>query len=187
MFGKGVKYSVFECERFDLPNRVLLSECQITNERHFIEFLIRNDWVQRMVGIKMPTTNGLFPDIKGEIYDGSGDRIQVEVEYRAENYVSHGHSYRGCDLILSFLKSPEVRMIKGIPVWSFYEAYKSDKWGVLTLFSDIKYDFADHFDEDELTEDERVVFNKFGRKGLAKHRKSSSVSKSKRQYDSEDE
>lgn len=147
-----------ECDPFPLPKQILIADSQIRNERHFIEFLLRNDWIQRRLGIFMPSTNGFFPDIKGEIYDGSGDKIRVEVEYRAENYAHHGHAYAGCDLILSFIKSPEVVFVKGVPVWSFYEGYKNDRWGILCLDSDIKRDFSEYKDPDEMTPIERRMY-----------------------------
>lgn len=159
MFGKGLKFKHFESDPFELPAQILFSECQIRNERHFIEFLLRNDWMQRRLGIKMNGSNGFFPDIKGEIYDGTGDLIKVEVEYRAENYIAHGHAFRGCDLILSFVKSPDIVFIKGIPVWSFYEAYKNDRWGLFCLNSDMRYDFSNHIDVDELTPLEKRLYN----------------------------
>lgn len=159
MIGYGEKYRYVECEPFKLPHQVLIAECQIRNERHFIEFLLRNDWIQRRVGIRMPSSNGFFPDIKGEIYDGTGDPIKVEVEFWAENYKLHGHEFKGCDLILSFFRSPETRFVKGVPVWSFYECYKNDKWGLFCLDSDIRYNFDEHKDYEDMSFFEKHMYN----------------------------
>lgn len=141
MIGKDFKFKRFETEPFTLPNGVYLPDCELRNERHFIEFLLRNDWIQRQLGVKMDSSDGFFPDIKGEIYDYSGDKIRVEVEYRAENYVKHGHLFRGCDLIISFIRGHNIRFIKGIPVWSFYEGGYSDKYVTLCLNDDMDFDF----------------------------------------------
>lgn len=142
MIGTAKRFTRFKTDEFKLPVTLNLKDCEIRNERHFIEFLLRNDWIQRQLGIKMGDSNGFFPDIKGEIYGGTGDKISVEVEYSAENYSLHGHAFKGCDLILSFLRRPNVRFIKGIPVWSFYECYGNDKFVSLCLYDDVKFDFS---------------------------------------------
>lgn len=175
MIGKGEKFRHFECDPFDLPKQIEVANCEFRNERHFIEFLVRNDWIQRKLGLRMPrVTNGFFPDLRSFVL---ADRchpeeipISVEVELWAENYRMHGHEYRGCDLILSFFRSPETRFVKGVPVWSFYECFRNDKWGLLSLYGDIKYDFSEHIDEDELSNIERLIFRKHGVRGLKKMR-----------------
>jgi hypothetical protein len=149
MYGIGQRYAGYAVEPFKLPETLDLKDCQIRNETHFMEFLIRNDWIQRLVGIKMSPSNGFFPDLCAEIYDESGEKIRVEAEYRAENYAAHGHSYRGCDLILSFIRKPEVRFIKGIPVWSFYEQINQTYPCELSLYDDIAYDFYNHDKKEE--------------------------------------
>lgn len=147
MYGTNPKFTRFKCDSFDIPSGLYLSECEIRNERHFLEFLLRNDWIQRQLGIKMDGSNGFFPDIKGEIYDGTGDKINVEVEYRAENYITHGHLFRGCDLILSFIRNPNTHIIKGIPVWSFYKAEPNERYIEECLWEDMNFDFDAYSDE----------------------------------------
>lgn len=146
-FGTSPKYGNYAVPYFEFPEQISFLECEIKNERHFIEFLLRNEWVQHQVGIKMFDSNGFFPDIKGHIFNDPTTPIKVEVEYRAENYIAHGHSFRGCDMILSFVRNPEIRIIKGIPVVSFYSAYKSDKFGELCLWDDVVYDYDNHDEE----------------------------------------
>lgn len=141
MLGEGKKFVSLETERFELPDSVYTPDLQFKNERHFIEFLIRNDWIQRQVGIKMFPSTGFFPDIHGEIYDYSGDKIKVEIEFRAENYILHGHPFGGCDLILSFVRNLNTRIIRGVPVWSFYKGDLKDKFWDLCLPDDINTDF----------------------------------------------
>lgn len=151
MYGTSKKFAHLEISRFAFPEILNLEECGLKKECDFIEFLIRNDWVQKILGIKMSPSNGLFPDIKGEIYDGSGDKIKVEVEYSAHNYILHRHPFGGCDLIISFLRKREVRFIKGIPVWSFYMLPNTGKLCPLCLYSDINTDFDDIQYEEEYT------------------------------------
>lgn len=115
-----------------------------------MEFLLRNDWIQRLLGIKMKESDGFFPDIFGEIYDDSNKKIDVELEYRAEHYAKHGHAFGGCHLILSFIKYPEVRFVKGVPVWSFYEGHRNDQYLDLCLFENINFDFS-NYNPDEIS------------------------------------
>lgn len=173
-FGKNPKYGNYEVPFFEFPETILFKDCQIKNERHFIEFLLINEWVQHQVGVKMGSSNGFFPDIKGHIFNDPDTSIRVEVEYRAENYILHGHSFRGCDMILSFVRNPDTRIIKGIPVISFYEARKNDRCGILCLLDDMQYDFDNHVDEDELTPYERRLF-KLGGNYLDNYRKENSI------------
>lgn len=142
MIGKNRKYEALKVKDFDFPKRLDKWDCQLKNERHFLEFLIRNDWVQKKIGIKIAHSNGLFPDVKGEIYDGTGDRILVEVEFWAENYKRHGHRFGGCDLILSFFRKPDTRIIRGIPVWSFYTGSTKSRMFTFCLMDDILFDFG---------------------------------------------
>jgi hypothetical protein len=171
MIGKNDKYLGFECDPFELPRQLEVAACQLKNERHFIEFLVRNDWIQRRMGLRMPkVTNGFFPDLKSLIRATKDDPkevpINVEVEFWAENYRMHGHAFRGCDLILSFFRTPDTRFVKGVPVWSFYECYRNDKWGMLCLDRDIRYDFSEHIDVDELNAFEYMVYKRLGKDGV---------------------
>lgn len=142
MIGTAKRYAWLAAPRLSFPHRIKASEIGIDTEREFIEFLIRNDWVQRRLGIKMTGSNGLFPDIFGEIYDNEGGTIAVEIEYHAESYRIHGHSFKGCDLIISLTRGEEVRFVKGVPVWSFY--YRDGDELVFCLDDDINYDFSKH-------------------------------------------
>lgn len=121
------------------PERIKANQLGINSEREFIEFLLRNDWVQRRLGVKMFGSNGMFPDIIGEIYDEEGGKIRVEVEHYAEHYIAHGHAFKGCDLVISLIRCQETRFAKGVPVWSFY--YKDYDELVFCLDDDILYDF----------------------------------------------
>jgi hypothetical protein len=80
MFGKSPVFANLQVAPFVFPDTIYIEDLELRTERQLVEFLLRNDWVQRLVGIKMDNSNGLFPDIKGEIYDGSGDKIYVEAE-----------------------------------------------------------------------------------------------------------
>lgn len=142
MIGKDSKYSWLKVQAFEFPKRIDKWELEIKDERHFIEFLLRNLWVQKRIGIKFDKSNGLFPDVKGEIFDGSGDKINVEVEYWAENYKSHGHKFGGCDLILSFFRKPQTRIVRGVPVWSFYVGEETSRNFKFSLLDDINFDFS---------------------------------------------
>lgn len=142
MIGTEARHKWLETSRFNFPHKIKVSEIGMHTEREFIEFLLRNDWVQRRVGIKMESSNGLFPDIVGEIYDEIGGKITVEVEYRAENYIQHGHAFKGCNLVISLIRSEETRFVKGVPVWSFY--YKDGQDLIFCLDDDINYDFDNH-------------------------------------------
>lgn len=137
MLGDNPKYESYKVPEFDFPLRISQKDVEFKNERHFIEFLLRNEWVQRRLGIKMDISNGLFPDIKGEIFDGSGTPIRVEVEYWAENYKAHNHPFGGCNLILSFFRQPNTRVVRGVPVWSFYVGKKSSSIMRFCLNDDI--------------------------------------------------
>lgn len=143
MFGQNLQYGYLDNIDIQFPHFLNKNERLFLNEREFIEFLLRNDYIQRKIGIKMDgSSNGLFPDIKGEIYDGSGIKIRVEVEYKAINYVIHKHPYRGCDLILSFIRQVGQRFLKGCPIWSFYvDRGESDRYLEYTLNDDINHDF----------------------------------------------
>lgn len=176
MIGKNPKFNRFECDPFELPKQLLLSDCRLKNERDFIEFLVRNEWIQRRIGLRMPrVTNGFFPDLKCVILPDSEhpkeEPISVEVEFWAENYSSHGHPFKGCDLIISFFRTPDTVFVKGVPVWSFYECYRNDKWGIFTLDSDIRYDFKNHVDPDLLFGMEAKVYQLRGEIGLKTYRK----------------
>lgn len=142
MIGTAKRYAWLAAPRLSFPHRIKASEIGIDNEREFIEFLLRNDWLQRRLGIKMTGSNGLFPDIIGEIYDELGGKIRVEVEYHAENYQRHGHAFKGCDLIISLTRGEEVRFVKGVPVWSFY--IRDGDELVFCLDDDINYNFDTH-------------------------------------------
>lgn len=147
MIGNGIKYSFLQRKPFNFPEKISRIDNEIINERHFLEFLLRNDWVQRKIGIKMAESNGLFPDIKGEIYDRYGGLIRIEVEFWAENYKLHKHGYKACDLILSYFRTPEVNFVQGIPVWSFYKGYKEDDIYQFCLNEDISKNFNEMEEE----------------------------------------
>ncbi len=149
MIGKGDEYDYLNNLKIDFPhNMSIFSQKIFKSERHFLEFLIRNDWIQRRIGIKASlVVNGLFPDIKGEIYDGIGGKIRVEVEYKAENYSNHKHPWGGCDLILSFIRNSGTRIIRGCPVWSFY--YKKKDTLVYCLEDDIGFNFNEYVPDEE--------------------------------------
>ena len=115
------KYEYLKTEIFDFPQELNESEKDILNERMFMEFILKNDWVQRMIGIKFKIKPGFFPDLIGEIYDDKGGAITVEIEYQAENYNRHHHLWGGCDLILSFIRNKDTNCVRGVPVWSFYK------------------------------------------------------------------
>lgn len=149
MFGTNPQYRHFEISEFNFPQYIYLKDIEFKNERHFIEFLLRNEWIQRRIGIRMQTSNGLFPDVKGEVFDGTGLPIKVEVEYWAENYKSHGHPFGGCDLILSLFRQPNTKIVRGVPVWSFYVGKKSNTKMKYCLTEDIfgddnEYDSVSH-------------------------------------------
>jgi hypothetical protein len=67
MIGTSTRFTRFGTEPFDLPRLIDLKCCELKNERHFIEFLLRNDWIQRQLGIKMFGSDGFFHDIIGEM------------------------------------------------------------------------------------------------------------------------
>lgn len=121
MIGTSEKYRWLETSRLNFPHRIKAREIGIDTEREFIEFLLRNDWVQRRLGIKM--------------------------EYHAENYRHHGHAFKGCDLIISLIRSEETRFVKGVPVWSFY--YRDEDELIFCLDDDINYDFNKHGEDDD--------------------------------------
>lgn len=135
---------------FEFPKKLDRWKNPIIDERCFIEFLLRNDWVQRKIGIKMKSSNGLFPDVKGEIYDEEGGPIRVEIEYWAENYKKHRHPFGGCDLIISFFRKPNTRVVGGCPVWSFYTGGLNSRDMKYCLLDDINFNFY-HNDEDGKT------------------------------------
>jgi hypothetical protein len=150
-FGISPKYDWLKTPILEFPTTVTYGDVGIYNERHFVEFLMRNDWIQRRIGIKINSCNGLFPDLKGEIYDGSGDPIMVEAEYLAHNYQEHKHylSCNKCDLILSFIRKSHVRTITGVPIWSFYKSESNSDELTFCLYDDIAYDFGSHHLRDE--------------------------------------
>lgn len=121
MIGKNKKYEWVVSKEFEFKEFLDFDKVQIVNERQFIEFLLRNEWVQRKIGIEMKESDGLFPDIQGIIFDEERTPIDVEVEYHAQNYKLHRHPYGKCDLILSFKRKPDERIVSGVPVWSFYK------------------------------------------------------------------
>lgn len=143
MFGISQKYSRFKVKPFAFPKKLDIWKSEIRNERDFIEFLLRNEWIQHQIGIRMKSSNGLFPDIKGHIFSGNQEPINVEVEYWAENYKQHEHPFAGCDLILSFLRLPKTKVVKGCPVWSFYSGAQKSRVFSYCLRDDIGYDFKD--------------------------------------------
>lgn len=146
MIGKDPRFSPLKVKPFNLPRQIDKWDLELQNERHFIEFLLRNEWVQRMTGIKMSGSNGLFPDVKGELFDEFKTKIDVEVEYWAENYKEHGHRFGGCHLILSLFRKPTTRIIRGVPVWSFYTGQKSSRFFKYCLKDDINYNFDSHIE-----------------------------------------
>jgi len=144
--GKSPFYAFLKKDRFEFPEVIKLNDIEITNERRFLEFLLRNDWIQRDLGIRMNSSNGLFPDIKGEIYDDPETKIRVEVEYYAETFGLHKHNPRGCHLILSFIRKPCTRVYKTVPVWSFYKQINDELH--FCLYDDIDFDFDKYNPED---------------------------------------
>jgi len=138
MIGISHTYDNCKVDYFEFPLELLNSTASLlfSNEREFIEFLLRNDWIQRKLGFKLPTTsNGRFPDITAHTYDQYKTKIEVEVEYKAEHFIIHKHNTVYCDLILSFIRSNKNTNISGIPIWSFYKRIK-DKL-IYTLDEDI--------------------------------------------------
>lgn len=148
MYGTNKLFNRFKMPYFELPDQIHINDIEFRCERDFIEFYLRNDWIQRMLGIKCRTSNGLFPDLKAEIYDHTRQKIRVEAELWAENYTMHDHEFAGCDLILSFFRQPNTKMVRGCPVWSFYKGSKNANTFDLCLFEDINYNFSTHHIED---------------------------------------
>lgn len=148
MYGIGEKYQHLEFEPFEFPETINLNEARwFKNEREFLEFLIRNQWIQRRVGFSIPQSNGLFPDVHGIIFDKDQTKIRVEVEYRAENYGRHGHPFGKADLILSFIRGTKKKIIRGCPVWSFYTQV-GGKQLQYCLDKDINFDFLKYTPSD---------------------------------------
>lgn len=163
MIGNKKKYEYMEYEPFVFPDELTFDCFGLPkNEREFLEFLIRNDWVQRMVGIKMFPTNGFFPDIKGFIYDGTDFPIMVEVEYKAENYSRHFHPFGGANLILSYIRYSKSRIIRGCPVWSFYKI--ENKKLIYCLDEDINFNFNEKNNDSIL--DDLSISHRLLKKGL---------------------
>lgn len=144
MFGTSEKYKSLQVPEFEFPTRIDIRDVELKSETHFIEFLLRNEWIQRKLGIRMRYSNGLFPDVTGDVFDGTGLPIKVEVEYWAENYKIHGHPFGGCHLIISLFRKPKTRVIKGVPVWSFYVWDKVSRNMRFCLYEDVSYNFIAH-------------------------------------------
>lgn len=157
MYGIGEHYTYLELEPFEFPQKISLSDDRwFKNEREFLEFLIRNEWMQRRLGFSIPPSNGLFPDVRGTIFDKDQIKIRVEVEYRAENYGLHGHPFGKADLVLSFIRRPHKKIIRGCPIWSFYVQTGNGKLEYC-LDRDINFDFLKYNSderEDEIQPDD---------------------------------
>lgn len=149
MIGLNHRFLRYQVEPFEFPELLNINYLEIRNERHFIEFFLRNQWVQRMVGVQCNESNGYFPDLKAHIYGDSTTKINVEMEYWAQNYKAHKHPYGGCDLIISFLRLQDTRFIAGVPVWSFYKGKRNGEIFEFCLFDDMNYDFGSHHLKDD--------------------------------------
>lgn len=103
----------------DFPRTATSDEIFIENERQFHLLLTISKPIQRSLGwCGIANSNVFYPDLTAILSDG--ELLHCEIEYTAGGFLRHGHSGRGCDLIISFTRNRHQAMIKGIPVWSFY-------------------------------------------------------------------
>lgn len=120
------------------------------NETEFIEFLIRNDWIQEKIGITMPPTSGYYPDIYGTNRKTKSE-VLVEVEYWAHRYRSkHSQDYRKSDFIVSYFRLPNNRFICNVPVISFYKGREKDMFLQYCLDEDLSTNFEELRDKNKI-------------------------------------
>lgn len=79
------------------------------------------------LGIEVIRVGSAFPDMtvcyKGMTYE-------VEIEYRASNFISHGHDPLGCDLILCWQND---LLLPPVPVLEISDTnWHKSQWGIMT-------------------------------------------------------
>lgn len=96
-----------------------------------------HDWFNRnfmLFGIqKLLKNDPMFPDIVAEFNDGT--RLNIELEYFAEDFKKHSHEPSHCDLIIAYAKRPIQSYIMGIPVVAIFDAKVSKRTGKVDLES----------------------------------------------------
>lgn len=105
----------------------------------FKEFLLKNEWIQRMIGIKFcGSKNGQF--LMSEIFDGSGDRIKVAVLFDAKDFSKYYDTFGQFHLILSLYRLPKNTTLYGTKVWSFYVGSNLSRIYRLCIMDDMGLD-----------------------------------------------
>jgi hypothetical protein len=107
-------------DTWDLPDEMHFDDSPIKNEREFHQMIQLSKRVQRSLGWQEIKSSGIaFPDVKAQLINGY--LLRVEIEFNASNFLIHRHKPGRCDLILSWIREPEMHQIGGTPVWSFYK------------------------------------------------------------------
>ena len=133
-------YSYLKIEEFDFLSETSNPFLYFKNELEFMSFIILNEWFQRKLGIFNIKRNAYSsPDLEATILF-SGEKINIEVEYKASNFKEHNHSSTYIDLILSFCRVNSKTTINSIPIWSVYKTKGKNKY-IYTLDDDINRDF----------------------------------------------
>ena len=116
------RYPQFTLNQFPNPfkQKIRGTELLINNEIELTALIIENERLQHLLGLNYLHFYAHYPDIIARI-NHYNEAIRIELEYDAKNFIMHKHDSSGADLIISFIRQTRDYVIKGIPVWAFYE------------------------------------------------------------------
>ena len=90
-------------------------------QKHLLD---QGGWFWRQFGIVTPMVNPAYrcPDLLSFVNDRRENKIRfnIEVEYAAKNFITHGHETHNVHLILAFQATLGYKTVKGVPVVSYY-------------------------------------------------------------------
>ena len=99
-------------------------------EKQFVEWFSNNYVLFGLEKIDIIRTQ--FPDVIATTY--SGVTLRIELELNASNFLMHGHDSKMCDLIISFLKSPNIFQYNDVPIVSVFDFSEYSSVRALTDF-----------------------------------------------------
>lgn len=139
----GYLFKPYLTNPFEFPEKVNRFECDLRDKTDFVDFIVNNEWVQRRIGMTIKRKRRGDDEVRAVILGEEKIPINVCIEFRAAGFNFKQNKFGQHDLLLSFYRNPDTRIIRGVPNWSFYVGSTKSEYYSLCLMDDVLFDFVE--------------------------------------------